>query len=313
MNDERNEAASRRPGRGCALGGRAAAVVGAIAIFAVGGPGPVVAQPAAPHAASAPARGPAPRTVSLQTAASSARANWTDSEVYDAGAFWHFARIDGYYRIDGHVVACVQKADGHWDFWDPQRDAMLGTKNLDCLPPPGSRPVDPTIVSHRIAGSTGSVESDASFYGAVGVWWLLADFQHCTTAFDRLYTAEGPGSQAYGFYVLARMRHAHPVDLSDQACGMVPGVVTLKYTPRYGAADRLQALDLGDHRTLLVTRDDDGQPVAVVIHDRPARAWTGAQGVSIVPAALLQPALEKAGPDFAARERVVARLLDGSR
>jgi hypothetical protein len=237
----------------------------------------------------------------------------TGSEIYDAEAYWHFARFDGFYRIDGHVVACVQKADGQWDFWDPRRDAMLGMKNLDCLPPPGSRSVDPTIVSRRITGSTGSVESDASFYGATAIWWQLADFQHCSTAFEHLYTAEGPADRAYGFYVLSRLRHPHPVDLRDQACSLVPGMATLKYTPRYDDAQRVRSLDLGDHRTLLVTRDDDERPVVVVLHDRPVHPWTGSQGVSVVPADRLQPALDRAGPDFAARERAVAELLDGSR
>lgn len=246
--------------------------------------------------------------------AAHAQAAASDPDVHDAESEWHFARIDGFYRIDGRVVACVQKADGHWDFWDPRRDALLGTKNLDCLPPSGSRTIEPTIVSHQLVGSPSSIESDASFSGATGIWWRPADFQHCDTAFDHVYTAEAPGDgQRYSFYVLARRHHAHPVDLSSEACAMVPGVVTLQYTPRYDDTLRVQSLDLGEHRSLIVTRDDDDHPVVLVLHDHPARAWTGPQGVSIVPAALLQPALDKAGPDFAARERVVARLLEGAR
>jgi hypothetical protein len=314
-NDRIERAASRGP-VAFVVAGALAAVASAAVILVAGVVPAADAQQAATPASRAPsaaAKGPAMRAASLETGPSTARATWTDSDVYDAGAYWHFARLDGFYRIEGHVVACVQKADGHWDFWDPQRDALLGTRNLDCLPPAGSRGVDATIVSHRLTGSPGSVESDASFYGATGVWYDLADFQHCQTAFDHVYTAEGPGSQGYAFYVIEKLRHARPVDLDGQACGMVPGVVTLRYTPRYDDTPRVQALDLGDHRTLIATRDDDDHPVIVVIHDRPARIWTGAQGVSIVPAALLQPALDQAGPDFAARERVVVQLLASAR
>ncbi|HEX4511799.1 MAG TPA: hypothetical protein VH328_17045 [Burkholderiaceae bacterium] len=314
MKDDRIEAATlRRAGRMA----KAVALMAAVAASALVGLGAghvpsALAQPSVARAASASGRGQALHPAALATGPLATRTAWTDSDVYDAGAYWRFARLEGFYRIDGHVVACVQKADGHWDFWDPRRDALLGTKNLDCLPPSGSRSVDPTVVSHQIVGATGSVETDASFSGATGVWWQPDDFQHCDRAFVRVYTAEGSGGANYGFYVLTRLRHPRPVDLSQQACSMVPGVVTLKYNPRYADDRRVQALDLGDHRTLLVTRDDDERPAVLVLHDRPAHPWTNAQGVSIVPAALLQPALDEAGADYLAREHVVVKLLEAS-
>jgi hypothetical protein len=314
MRNDRNDAAAARQGIAIALMGMSTALA-VVAVVMFGGrvsPAQAQATGSTSRAASAATGGARMRPASLEVGSKAAGPGPTDSEVYDAEAYWHFARLEGFYRIEGHVVACIQKADGHWDFWDPRRDVLLGTKNLDCVPPTGSRSVEPTIVSHQIEGSPASVESDASFYGATGIWWQVPDFQHCDEAFDRLYTAEAPGSAGYSFYVLTRRRHAHTVDLRGEACGLVPGVVTLQYTPRYDDILRVQSLDLGDHRTLIATRDDDDRPVVVVIHDRPSRAWTGAQGVSIVPATLLRPALEKAGPDFAARERVVAQLLDGA-
>jgi hypothetical protein len=237
----------------------------------------------------------------------------TGAEVTDIGAFWHFTRIAGLYRVDGRVLVCVRKADGRWDFWDPKRDVLLGTKNIDCLPPVGSRSFDPTVVSGRIAGAAMNVETDASFADAKNVSWHLEDLLRCPPAFGRVYTVEAPGSEPYGFFVLERLRHPREVDLRDNACGLVPGMSTLRYTQRYDSVGSLQALDLGDHRTLLMTRTGDGDPVAIVVHDRPRHAWSNGQGVYLVPAPLLQPALDRAGPDFTARERAVAQVLDGVR
>jgi hypothetical protein len=241
------------------------------------------------------------------------RAAVTSDEVYDAQAHWHFARIDGAYTVDGRSLVCVQKSDGQWDFWDPRRDALLGTKNLSCLPPIGTRVQDITVALAPPAGATYSLETSASFYGGSAIHREGPDFAHCDSAYSHFYTVAQAHDDPYSFYVISRLRHPREVDLSLTACAVAAGVVTVKYIQAYDDVAELQALDLGDHRTLLMAATDSSEPIVLVLHDQPRHVWASSDGVWFVPAGLLQPALDRAGEDFVARERAVEQVIFGRR
>jgi hypothetical protein len=238
-----------------------------------------------------------------------ARTAPADDEIRDAQAHWHFARIDGVYSVEGRSLVCVQKADGQWDYWDPRRDALLGTKNLSCLPPMGTRVEDISVALAPPPGAAYTLDTRASFSGGTAIHRETGGFVHCDSAFSHPYTVALPHDEPYSFYVITRLRHPRDVDLSLTACGVDPGVVTVHYTQAYDDVADLQALDLGDHRTLLMAATDDAEPVVLVLHDRPQHVWSGSAGVWFVPAALLRPALDKAGSDFAARETAVERVI----
>ena len=59
---------------------------------------------------------------------------------------------------------------------------------------------------------------------------------------------------------------------------MVPGVVTLKYNPRYADDRRVDLLDLGDHRTLLVFLCSGSDAVSPYEEDLLAEIHRGERG-----------------------------------
>jgi hypothetical protein len=235
-----------------------------------------------------------------------------DETIQDAQAHWRFRRIDSAYLVDGRAVLCVQKADGHWDFWDPRRDVLLGKRNLDCLPPSGSRPQDLVVHAAPFPGMY-SPASEASFNGASAIWSQSEDDAHCELGFDHFFTAVSSRGESYSFYVIGRLRQPRAVDLTLTGCALLAGVTHQQYAQGYDVVTVLRALDLGEQRTLLVSATDAGEPVVLVLHGRPASAWSNAQGVLVAPAALLQPRLQKAGADFPGRERVVEQMMQSSR
>jgi len=173
------------------------------------------------------------------------RAAATGDEVYDAQAYWHFARIDGVYAVDGRSLVCVQKSDGQWDYWDPRRDALLGTKNLSCLPPIGTRVQDISVALAPPPGATWSLETRASFSGASAIHRQGPDFAHCDSAYSHFYIVALAHDDPYSFYLISRLRHPREVDLSLTARAVAAGVFTLKYTQADDDVDDLQAMDLG--------------------------------------------------------------------
>jgi hypothetical protein len=242
-----------------------------------------------------------------------AAAATADDSIQDAQARWHFRHVDSAYLIDGHPVLCVQKSDGHWDFWDPRRDVLLGKKNLDCLPPTGSRTQDLVVHAAPFPGMTYEPGSQASFNGASTIWAESDDPSHCALGFDHYFTATPPRGEPYSFYVIGRLSRPRPVDLSLTGCGLIAGVTHEQYAQGYDVASTVRTLDIGEHRTLLMTTTDAGDPVVLVLVGRPATAWTNGQGVLVVPATVLQPRLQKAGVDYPDRERVVAQLMQSPR
>jgi hypothetical protein len=235
-----------------------------------------------------------------------------DDAIQDAQARWQFRRVDSAYLIDGRAVLCVQKADGRWDFWDPKRDVLLGKRNLDCLPPSGSRSQDLVVHAAPVHGMY-SPASEASFNGASAIWAESEDDDHCALAFDRYFTAVPARGEPYSFYVIGRLRRPRPVDLTLTACALIAGVTHEQYAQAYDVVAGVRTLDLGERRTLLVTATDAGEPVVLVLYGRPGAAWTNAQGVLVAPAALLRPRLQQAGADFPGRERVVEQMMQASR
>jgi len=236
-----------------------------------------------------------------------------DDAIQDAQARWHFRHVDSAYLVEGRAVLCVQKADGQWDFWDPRRDALLGTHHLDCLPPSGSRSQDLVVHAAPAPGMTYAPESDASFNGAKAIWSQSEDDEHCALGFDRYFTAMPARGEPWSFYVIGRLHRPQPVDLTLTGCALITGVTHLQYAQGYDVVASLRTLDLGERRTLLVAATDVGEPVVLVLHGHPASAWTNAQGVLVAPASVLQPRLEQAGADYPGRERVVAQMMQSPR
>jgi hypothetical protein len=243
----------------------------------------------------------------------SASAAAPDDAIVDAQARWHFRHVDSAWLIENRPVLCVQKADGHWDFWDPRRDVLLGTHNLDCLPPAGSRAQDLVVHAAPYPGMTFMPVSEASFNGAAAVWMENEDASHCALGFGRYITAIPTRGEPYSFYVIGRLHQPKPVDLTLTGCALIAGVTHQQYAQAYDVVEPVRTLDLGEQRTLLVTATDTGEPVVLVLHGRPASIWTNAQGMMIAPATLLQPRLQQAGADVPGRERVVAQLMQSPR
>jgi len=211
------------------------------------------------------------------------------------------------------VFVCVQTDDRKFSLWKPRDDTWSERTEKNCVIPDGLHRVigqvqlsvidkmPPDVVAPLRAISA-TYAGGAQIYGDRD----LTD-NRCGPNITMYFTLKYNNGKGYSFYIISSAGNYREISINTRCWSSKSGTVKLKQ--EYGDVGTLQALDIGDGRTILYTRTVENRPILLLVTDLPETMWSSGRDVFLVPRSALLPELKKAGGNVLARYQALLKAI----